>query len=90
MWTPNYKWLSHIGIYAMRDIELSYDYNYGIHGLLSEDHGGGVEKQQQKKIWKMKRKRTLKHTSSAAVVLAVIVTNGFDNLNVGVPCQLRR
>lgn len=29
------KWLSHIGMYAMRDIEvgeeLSYDYNYGTH-----------------------------------------------------------
>lgn len=44
------KWLSHIGMYAMRDIEageeLSYDYNYGMHNH-EVDKGVGGEQQSQ-------------------------------------------
>lgn len=42
-----YKWLSHIGMYAMRDIEageeLSYDYNYGRHDLQVHDGHSKVD-----------------------------------------------
>jgi len=48
-----YKWLSHIGMYAMRDIEageeLSYDYNYGRHDLQVHDgHSHNPEGGKQK------------------------------------------